>query len=400
MPAHFSQPPFVALVDPSAQSDLVAIARAAPLIVRLADLPKVALPPQAEHWVLVDGQHSQQDVVSALDSGAAYAVTDDRALAQSLDADRVIVHAKSDAAPGSLAQNSASYAGAFVQLSAGQDATSIVRSVREALGKYKAIFTLFSTDATATEVLKTVQDLKSLGAAPCVSTSMISTTPSDASTVSLASLFISALRTDRTDGLFTTVVTSPSPAIPLGLVYSSEESIALSLVTGQATYYSRSRGGLWRKGETSGATQEVVRLRVDCDGDAVEFVVHQKRGTSFCHTEKATSCFGPVGGLGQLEQTLVDRHENAPAGSYTKRLFDDPQMLGAKIREEADELCRAETKEEVASEAADLLYFALVRDDSLSPAYKAHGMRRRLAVWRRGFRSRTSLTSSTAAQAK
>lgn len=62
-----------------------------------------------------------------------------------------------------------------------------------------------------------------------------------------------------------------------------------------------------------------------------------------------------------MEETIRSRIETAPKGSYTARLLSDAKMLNAKIREEADELCRAETKEDIASEAADVLYFALVR---------------------------------------
>jgi phosphoribosyl-ATP pyrophosphohydrolase/phosphoribosyl-AMP cyclohydrolase/histidinol dehydrogenase len=367
MPTQFSQPPFVALVEQAAQTDLAAIARAAPLLVRLSDLAALSLPPQAEHWVLVDAQHSHADALAALDAGASHLVTADHALAQTVDPDRVILHIPSGV-PIPSADVAAYYGAALLETSAVQDATSTLRTVRDKLwgqqgskSSSKPIFTLPPQEATPAELLKIVDDLRSVASSPCLPTSKISTGAAPDNGVSLASLFVSALRTDRADGLFTTVVSSSSPSVPLGLVYSSKESLAHSLATGQATYYSRSRGGLWRKGETSGATQQVVRLRIDCDGDAVEFVVQQKQGTSFCHTEKAISCFGPPGGLSKLEQTLIERRENAPAGSYTKRLFDDPQMLAAKIREEADEVCRAETKEEVAAEVADLIYFALVR---------------------------------------
>lgn len=80
----------------------------------------------------------------------------------------------------------------------------------------------------------------------------------------------------------------------------------------------------------------------------------------FCHLGTA-SCFGPYNGLSRLQKTLQERKEHAPAGSYTARLFNEPKLTQAKIMEEADELCRANTKEEIAFEAADLLYFALTR---------------------------------------
>lgn len=80
----------------------------------------------------------------------------------------------------------------------------------------------------------------------------------------------------------------------------------------------------------------------------------------FCHLGRA-SCFGPYNGLSRLQKTLQERKADAPAGSYTARLFNDPKLAQAKIMEEADELCRANTKEDIAFEAADLLYFALTR---------------------------------------
>jgi len=80
----------------------------------------------------------------------------------------------------------------------------------------------------------------------------------------------------------------------------------------------------------------------------------------FCHFDTAT-CFGSYSGLSRLEKTLVQRKQDKTKGSYTNRLFNDPKLLEAKIMEEADELCKAQTKAEIAFEAADLLYFALAR---------------------------------------
>lgn len=80
----------------------------------------------------------------------------------------------------------------------------------------------------------------------------------------------------------------------------------------------------------------------------------------FCHLKTAT-CFGPYSGLSRLERTMHVRKQSAPAGSYTARMFKEPQILHAKIMEEASELCAANTKQDVAAEAADLLYFALTK---------------------------------------
>ncbi|BFZ64021.1 trifunctional histidinol dehydrogenase [Saitoella coloradoensis] len=173
----------------------------------------------------------------------------------------------------------------------------------------------------------------------------------------IASAILSAAKTDRPDGLFTTLVVNEA-GVALGLVYSSEESVKESLRTGTGVYQSRNRG-LWYKGATSGSTQELVRVDLDCDGDCLRFTVRQK-GKGFCHEETET-CFGPLSGLGHLEKTLIARRSSAPTGSYTARLFSDAHLLRQKIMEEAEELCDAEDKDEVAWEAADLIYFALTR---------------------------------------
>ncbi|KAJ1674695.1 trifunctional histidinol dehydrogenase, partial [Spiromyces aspiralis] len=136
------------------------------------------------------------------------------------------------------------------------------------------------------------------------------------------------------------------------------ESILEALKTGEGVYWSRKKG-LWRKGLTSGATQTLHRVDVDCDSDALRFTVKQ-HGTGFCHVE-TRGCFGSRHGLGGLDRLLRARKERAPEGSYTRRLFDDADLLKSKIMEEAEELCQAKTKEEVAWEAADLLYFALAK---------------------------------------
>ncbi|KAG2217846.1 hypothetical protein INT45_008143 [Circinella minor] len=175
--------------------------------------------------------------------------------------------------------------------------------------------------------------------------------------INVGQAYLASAKTDRADGLFTTMVVDERNTA-LGLVYSSVKSVAESLKTGQGVYQSRNRG-LWYKGATSGATQSLVRIDYDCDGDALRFIVKQ-HGTGFCHLNTRT-CFGADTGLGALQTTLQSRKENAPAGSYTARLFNDAKLLRAKIMEEAEELCDATEKDEVAWEAADLIYFALTK---------------------------------------
>lgn len=174
-------------------------------------------------------------------------------------------------------------------------------------------------------------------------------------TLDICEILMIGLKSDRADGLFPTLVCTPRHE-SLGLVYSSARSISESLRTGTGVYESRKRG-LWYKGATSGDTQKLLKIEWDCDADAVKFVVEQT-GRGFCHLPQS-SCFGKLGGLSKLEKTLVERKASAPEGSYTARLFKDSKLLKSKILEEAEELCDATTKQEVAFEAADLFYFAM-----------------------------------------
>lgn len=177
----------------------------------------------------------------------------------------------------------------------------------------------------------------------------------------VAGLLLDSLRTDRPDGLYTTLVVDSQERC-LGLVYSSRESIQRAISDKVGVYYSRSRNEIWVKGATSGNTQKLLQISVDCDGDALKFVVEQQgQNRSFCHLD-TESCFGGfTHGLASMEQLLRDRLQTAPEGSYTKRLFNDPALLDAKIKEEAEELTEAKSKSEFAWEAADLFYFAMTK---------------------------------------
>ena len=174
---------------------------------------------------------------------------------------------------------------------------------------------------------------------------------------SLADGFTGALRSDRPDGLYPTVV-ADERGVSLGLVYSSDESIAEALRTKKGVYHSRSRGGLWIKGESSGDTQKLLSIAADCDRDALRFTVRQA-GSGFCHTGTHT-CFGDHSGLAALERAIASRLADAPDGSYTRRLLTDPPLLRSKLFEEAGELLDAGSPTEAAWEAADVIYFALV----------------------------------------
>ena len=164
------------------------------------------------------------------------------------------------------------------------------------------------------------------------------------------------LPTDPPGGLWPTVVCDER-GTALGLCWSDAESLHAALQEGRGVYRSRRRG-LWRKGATSGAWQELLRVDLDCDRDTLRFVVRQ-HGSGFCHRDTWT-CWGAAQGLTALQQRLAAAAAGDDAGSYTKRLLGDPAWLASKLREEAGELAAAEGPAHTAAEAADLLYFASV----------------------------------------
>jgi phosphoribosyl-ATP pyrophosphohydrolase len=114
---------------------------------------------------------------------------------------------------------------------------------------------------------------------------------------------------------------------------------------------------LWIKGKTSGATQGLLKIDLDCDRDTLRFTVRQTP-PGFCHLDTHT-CWGDAHGLPALARLIADRHATAPEGSYTARLFNEAGLLDAKLLEEARELAEAQGAAEVTHEAADLIYFTL-----------------------------------------
>jgi phosphoribosyl-AMP cyclohydrolase / phosphoribosyl-ATP pyrophosphohydrolase len=169
-------------------------------------------------------------------------------------------------------------------------------------------------------------------------------------------------------GLVPVVVQDWRTGEVLTLAYANAEAVARTPETGELHLWSRSRDELWHKGATSGHTQRVRALRLDCDGDALLALV-EPNGPA-CHTGERT-CFhngeleppAPHEALPALERTLAARAAQRPEGSYTVELLDDPSRIGAKVREEAEEVARAaheETDERVDEEAADVLYHLTV----------------------------------------
>jgi phosphoribosyl-ATP pyrophosphohydrolase/phosphoribosyl-AMP cyclohydrolase len=175
----------------------------------------------------------------------------------------------------------------------------------------------------------------------------------------------------------------------LTLAYMNEQALQRTRATGELHLWSRSREALWHKGETSGNTQTVRALRIDCDGDTLLALV-EPAGPA-CHTGER-SCFhsggvqspAPHETLPGLERTLTERARERPAGSYTVTLLDDPPLIGEKVMEEAEEVARAareESDERVDEEAADVLYHLLVllhsRGRALADAERVLDGRRR-----------------------
>lgn len=169
-------------------------------------------------------------------------------------------------------------------------------------------------------------------------------------------------------GLVPCVVQDWATGEVLTLAYMNALALERTRATGELHLWSRSRDELWHKGATSGNTQAVRSLRVDCDGDALLALV-QPAGPA-CHTGERT-CFhrgeldagAPYETLPVLERTLRARACERPEGSYTVELLDDARRIGEKVMEEAEEVARAareESDERVGEEAADLLYHLLV----------------------------------------
>ena len=200
------------------------------------------------------------------------------------------------------------------------------------------------------------------------------------------------------DGLVPAVVQDATDGRVLMLAYMDAEAIAATVKTGEVHFHSRSRGTLWRKGETSGNVLRLVDLSIDCDGDALLVTAHAAGPT--CHRE-TRSCFDADGaparsaaasgaasaapamgaaadhatqGFAWLEtlwSTIASRAAERPAGSYTTSLLGGGvDAVGRKVTEEATELLLAAkddataptpaTREALAGEAADLIYHALV----------------------------------------
>ena len=167
-------------------------------------------------------------------------------------------------------------------------------------------------------------------------------------------------------GLVPVVVQDHASGDVLMVAWANAEALARTAESGLAHFWSRSRGALWRKGETSGHGLRVREVRADCDRDTLLMLV-DPAGPA-CHTGTRT-CFGDdaaaLGGtLGELERVIAARATASPDTSYTARLLArGPDQVLKKIGEEATEVvlaAKGQSDERLAEEAADLVYHLLV----------------------------------------
>jgi phosphoribosyl-ATP pyrophosphohydrolase/phosphoribosyl-AMP cyclohydrolase len=172
--------------------------------------------------------------------------------------------------------------------------------------------------------------------------------------VALADAFVASLAWDKGE-LLPVIAQAPDGQV-LMLGYANKEAVAESFKRNKLCFHSRSRNTLWMKGETSGNTLDLIRMRADCDRDAILATVAPVGPT--CH-RGTWSCFGDQRYTWELLQSIVEeRLRNPRPGSYTASL--DDELVRDKVREEAEEVCTARTHEEIVWEVADLLYFTTV----------------------------------------
>ncbi|GAB1482672.1 imidazole glycerol phosphate synthase subunit HisF [Treponema sp.] len=172
--------------------------------------------------------------------------------------------------------------------------------------------------------------------------------------IALADAFLRSLSWKKSDLL--PVIAQAADGQVLMTGFADREALAESFSRGKLCLHSRSRNKLWMKGETSGNTLTLLRLRADCDRDALLATVIPA-GPS-CHTG-AWTCFGDRAYTWEYLQAIVEeRFRNPTPGSYTATL--DDERVREKVMEEAEEVCTAETHDDLVGELADLLYFVTV----------------------------------------
>ena len=171
------------------------------------------------------------------------------------------------------------------------------------------------------------------------------------------------------DGLLPVVVQDSATLKVLMMAYMNSEAFEKTLATGKATFYSRSRGALWTKGETSGNFIEVVAMYPDCDNDTL-LLMGRPVGPA-CH-RGTISCFDTPdneGFIRRLQEVVRQRHRDMPNDSYTTYLFNKgTNKIAQKVGEEAVETVIEaidNNKERYLYEASDLIYHLLVLNEQM-----------------------------------
>ncbi len=205
---------------------------------------------------------------------------------------------------------------------------------------------------------------------------------------------LSELDWEKAEGLIPAIVQDADSGAVLMMGYMNREALIATQKSGRVTFWSRSKGRLWTKGETSGHFLELRSLAADCDGDAL-LVLAQPSGPA-CHLGTAT-CWGesapqsltqPLTFIAQLEQIITRRIADRPPGSYTAKLLDQGiTRIAQKVGEEGLELALAavaQSDAEILGEAADLVYhmLLLLKAKGLSLTQVASELRSRHAVQR------------------
>ncbi|HFB66105.1 MAG TPA: phosphoribosyl-AMP cyclohydrolase [Aeromonadales bacterium] len=146
----------------------------------------------------------------------------------------------------------------------------------------------------------------------------------------------------------------------LMLAYSNKISLTAALTERKGIYWSRSRDQLWRKGDTSGHSQQLINVDMDCDADTLIFQVNQTGKA--CHLHR-WSCFPSQSkrfNLASLDEVFQQRLDNPQQNSYTSQLFESRDFQAEKLREETEELIETDSFYEARWEASDLLFFTLI----------------------------------------
>ncbi len=171
-------------------------------------------------------------------------------------------------------------------------------------------------------------------------------------------------------GMLPAIVQDAGSGAVLMLGYMNPAALAATRARGRVTFWSRSKGRLWTKGETSGHFLALKHIAADCDGDTLLVLAEPKgpachQGTATCWGEHAPrSAAQPLAFLGALERIITERVATRPPGSYTAQLLaEGPRRIAQKVGEEGLELALAavsQSEPEIIAEAADLLYHVLL----------------------------------------